>query len=310
MIEHKKWTCAPRTLLQRWNPFGICHFAPQWGERLSDPWQQLRACRVDSDGCLQGPRYPSSYRNSQNCEVTVADGNSKSINVKAFDTETGYDILEVNGRQYSGTAGPNDVVPSGTITWSSATCLKLDCIFLRRWRSEPCWVWFALASSVPGQHFRTGMEINTTTVRICRKKRGYMIHACFIKYEDNWAHIYMFIFVHLYRFGKYMCPYIFTLPVTRFFGKTWWSFRGLVWKSLPFLPNDGVAEKLCDAVSTRGSSLQIVRGLLHHSRWLEAVFAGTLQLWVSQGEPGKPEKCKFYGYDLDHPEPKPVMCIE
>jgi hypothetical protein len=31
---------------------------------------------------------------------------------------------------------------------------------------------------------------------------------------------------------------------------------------------------------------------------------------VSQGEPGKPEKCKFYGYDLDHPEPKPVMCIE
>jgi len=49
----------------------------------------------------------------------VADGNSKSINVKAFDTETGYDILEVNGRQYSGTAGPNDVVPSGTITWSS-----------------------------------------------------------------------------------------------------------------------------------------------------------------------------------------------
>ncbi|CAL1165853.1 unnamed protein product, partial [Cladocopium goreaui] len=77
------------------------------------------ACRVDSDGCLQSPRYPSSYRNSQNCEVTVADGNSKSINVKAFDTETGYDILEVNGRQYSGTAGPNDVVPSGTITWSS-----------------------------------------------------------------------------------------------------------------------------------------------------------------------------------------------
>lgn len=197
MIEHKKWTCAPRTLLQRWNPFGICHFAPQWGERLSDPWQQLRACRVDSDGCLQSPRYPSSYRNSQNCEVTVADGNSKSINVKAFDTETGYDILEVNGRQYSGTAGPNDVVPSGTITWSSATCLKLDCIFLRRSRSEPCWVWFALASSVPGQHFRTGMEINTTTVRICRKKRGYMIHACFTKYEDNWAHIYMFIFVHL-----------------------------------------------------------------------------------------------------------------
>ena len=55
----------------------------------------------------------------------MADGNSKSISVEAFNTEAGYDVLEVNGRQFSGTAGPNDVVPSGTITWSSETCLKL-----------------------------------------------------------------------------------------------------------------------------------------------------------------------------------------
>ena len=152
-------------------------FPSQSSEWSSDPWQQLRACRVDSDGCLQSPRYPSNYRNSQNCEVTVADGNSKSISVEAFDTETGYDILEVNGRQYSGTAGPDDVVPSGTITWGSETCLKLVCVFPRASERR-----VLLIVEVCFTHFRTSSHLHIFSS----------------------SHLLMFTSSHLLTFSSYM----------------------------------------------------------------------------------------------------------
>ncbi|CAK9017507.1 unnamed protein product [Durusdinium trenchii] len=76
-------------------------------------------CQVDDEGCLHSPRYPSNYRNNQNCEIDVAEGNAKSIVVAAFKTEAGYDLLEVNGEEYSGTSGPDNVIPTGTIRWST-----------------------------------------------------------------------------------------------------------------------------------------------------------------------------------------------
>merc|ERR1719277_2445086 len=41
------------------------------------------------------------------------------LNVLEFDTESGYDFLTVNDQQYSGNIGPDDVLATGTIHWTS-----------------------------------------------------------------------------------------------------------------------------------------------------------------------------------------------
>lgn len=50
----------------------------------------------------------------------MANGNQKTITVVDFQTEKSYDILEVNGQSYSGSSGPEGVVPAGTMKWDSA----------------------------------------------------------------------------------------------------------------------------------------------------------------------------------------------
>ena len=54
----------------------------------------------------------------------MAANNTLPISVIAFDTEAEYDELVVNGVAYSGSRGPNGIVPTGAITWSSDPWLK------------------------------------------------------------------------------------------------------------------------------------------------------------------------------------------
>jgi len=77
------------------------------------------ACTVDSQGCAASPPRSGNVQLGQHCVITVRPGNTKSISVVSFDTEAEYDILQVNGDRYHGLHSPQNVVPSGTIVWTS-----------------------------------------------------------------------------------------------------------------------------------------------------------------------------------------------
>ena len=73
-------------------------------------------CIIDTEGyCVMSSNYPSNYDSSDDCEITVLA--SGSLDVKAFETENGYDQLQVGGQgygyndgvRYTGTSGPHDV---------------------------------------------------------------------------------------------------------------------------------------------------------------------------------------------------------
>ena len=72
-------------------------------------------CSVDSEMCAHSPNYPSNYGNSQSCTLVVNAEHASPLNVMAFNTETDFDFLTVNGVDYSGGFGPNGVTPSGTV---------------------------------------------------------------------------------------------------------------------------------------------------------------------------------------------------
>ena len=68
----------------------------------------------DTATCFRSPNFPSNYGNNENCSITVRD--AVALSVEAFDTESGYDFLMVDGVQYDGTSGPENAdVAAGTI---------------------------------------------------------------------------------------------------------------------------------------------------------------------------------------------------
>jgi len=71
-------------------------------------------CRVKG-GCVTSPNYPRYYDDNQACTIS----SSGSWEVVKFNTEHRYDILTVNGVEYSGENGPSGVIPSGNIQWYS-----------------------------------------------------------------------------------------------------------------------------------------------------------------------------------------------
>jgi hypothetical protein len=78
------------------------------------------ACTVyNSARCFRSPSYPSDYAINQQCTITARE--QMTLSVTAFNTESGYDNLIVNGVQYSGTTGPGgvQVVAGATITFTS-----------------------------------------------------------------------------------------------------------------------------------------------------------------------------------------------
>ena len=76
------------------------------------------SCHTNSDGsCFYSPSYPNNYGNSQTCSITV-NANTE-LDPQAFNTESGYDWLTVNGARYMGSNAPTGVYVSAgsTISW-------------------------------------------------------------------------------------------------------------------------------------------------------------------------------------------------
>jgi len=58
-------------------------------------------CTIDpTSNCAMSPNYPAQYGNNERCEITVT--NPGPVNKEAFQTERGWDKLNVNGRNYHG----------------------------------------------------------------------------------------------------------------------------------------------------------------------------------------------------------------
>ena len=76
-------------------------------------------CTV-TDGCFQSPDYPDNYGVDRACTFSVLQDNVV-LRVDAFETESGYDELEVNEVSFSGSEGPQgEIVNVGTpISFSS-----------------------------------------------------------------------------------------------------------------------------------------------------------------------------------------------
>ena len=67
------------------------------------------SCTATAEGCITSPNWPANYGNSESCAIVV--GTDVSLVVQSFATESGYDLLSVNGVQYSGSGeGLNGLV--------------------------------------------------------------------------------------------------------------------------------------------------------------------------------------------------------
>ncbi|CAK0869737.1 unnamed protein product [Prorocentrum cordatum] len=79
---------------------------------------QRGECAIDGP-CLESPNYPQDYGVDQECTVEIDSGSAAPILVESFNTESFFDYLIVNGVEYSGTYGPDGIIPSTSIVWSS-----------------------------------------------------------------------------------------------------------------------------------------------------------------------------------------------
>lgn len=70
----------------------------------------------ESGSCVQSNNHPGNYGNNQQCTIELWE---VSLTVEAFNTESSYDTLTVEGNQYSGTNGPASGSYSGAISWTS-----------------------------------------------------------------------------------------------------------------------------------------------------------------------------------------------
>lgn len=74
-------------------------------------------CSVDKAGCALSPDWPKGYGNAESCSIRVKTETVGPLFVEGFGTENGLDILTVNGIRYSGSKGPDGVIPYEDITW-------------------------------------------------------------------------------------------------------------------------------------------------------------------------------------------------
>ncbi|CAE7557559.1 Igfals [Symbiodinium natans] len=78
------------------------------------------SCTQHADGCISSTSYPNGYPDGDQCTVQVRAGSSLVIQVEDFETEDSYDILTVNGIDYSGSGsskGPGNIMARGNIEW-------------------------------------------------------------------------------------------------------------------------------------------------------------------------------------------------
>jgi len=86
-----------------------------------ETWTVASGDCVISGDCLESPNYPEEYGNEQACTILVSPSNTMAIEVSAFQTEENFDHVSVDGNWFSGgeDQGPDGVVPTSMITWSS-----------------------------------------------------------------------------------------------------------------------------------------------------------------------------------------------
>lgn len=83
-------------------------------------WESVSPpCMLDSSRCATSPNFPADYGNGQTCVLQVNRTAAVPIRVDAFDTEYGFDKLIVNGQDFYGSVGPNNVVPTADVVWVS-----------------------------------------------------------------------------------------------------------------------------------------------------------------------------------------------
>jgi len=70
-------------------------------------------CTIDAGNpkCVLSPNYPLTYGMDHACKIGM--WGQVPLDVKAFNTEAGYDKLSVNGQVYSGNSGPTGVTAQG-----------------------------------------------------------------------------------------------------------------------------------------------------------------------------------------------------
>lgn len=89
-------------------------------------WQVTSGpCTIDGDFCAQSPNYPREYGKNEACTIAVDISRAVPVEVRSFSTEDGYDVLKVNDIEYQGSVGPEGVVPSRNIEWSSDSSIQM-----------------------------------------------------------------------------------------------------------------------------------------------------------------------------------------
>mmetsp|Transcript_17689 Transcript_17689/g.41596 ORF Transcript_17689/g.41596 Transcript_17689/m.41596 type:complete len:108 (+) Transcript_17689:72-395(+) len=74
----------------------------------------------DCHDCFKSTNFDNGdCPNNDNCQLWVANWRNFVIDVVYFGTELGYDKLTVNGVDYSGTSGPQGLIPKDVISWTS-----------------------------------------------------------------------------------------------------------------------------------------------------------------------------------------------
>jgi len=119
-------------------------------------------CTIDvSDpACVTSPNFPDLYGNSESCEMSINGDLTRYLEVAAFATETSYDILYVNGQEYSG--GDQAIrniegeAIQGSIAWiSDESGLGIGWKICAR-TTVPSTSTFTTTSGVPGSWVVTG----------------------------------------------------------------------------------------------------------------------------------------------------------
>jgi len=72
----------------------------------------------------EGCQYPSDPGDEDNCAI-IAHQPARPLEVMHFNTEQGFDFLKVNGVSYSGTTGPDGVLPLPSKYGNGAGALSL-----------------------------------------------------------------------------------------------------------------------------------------------------------------------------------------
>eukprot|EP00439_Symbiodinium_sp_Y106_P009384 s3949_g1.t1 len=116
-------------------PSGLSHYHAAAGGHRSRMWEQKDYpgvqfngamwqvangdCTIDEEGCIQSPGFPEGYGNSEACEIAVDVPSAVPIRIMNFSTEQGFDRLVIDCEAFSGTSGPDGVIPTSALSWST-----------------------------------------------------------------------------------------------------------------------------------------------------------------------------------------------